>query len=61
MNSEKLAYKPSELPKLIGLSRTTVYKMIEDGTIPSVRVGHRLIIPAHTLLEWMNKTLNKSL
>lgn len=51
-NSEKpspLLYRPREVADLIGVSRTTAYELIAAGTIPSVRLGNLLRVPAAAL------------
>jgi excisionase family DNA binding protein len=50
---ERLAWKPEELIPLLGLSKTAVYEALANGTIPSVRVGRRYVIPANRLDEWL--------
>lgn len=43
----KRYYNPSDIQKILGLSRNTVYKYLADGSINSVRVGHgKYLIPA---------------
>jgi len=48
-NSETLVYSPQEVMRLLGLSRSAVYDRIADGTIPSVRIGGRLLVPRKSL------------
>jgi len=38
-----------EVSELLGLSRNTTYEAIRNGTIPSVRVGKRLLVPKKAL------------
>lgn len=38
-------YTPSELVELIGISRNTVYTLIKQNKLPSVRFGKRIFIP----------------
>ncbi len=42
---EKRAYHVEEATKIYGWSRSTLYKMIKDGTLRSVRVAGRRLIP----------------
>jgi excisionase family DNA binding protein len=37
--TDKLAYRPVEVAEAIGVSRSTAYELIANGTIPSVQVG----------------------
>ena len=40
-----------------GLPRTAVYKLLGDGTLPSVRVGRRRLIPKRALIELLAQGL----
>lgn len=42
-------YRPDQVAALVGLSRATIYRRIEDGTIPAVRIGGLYRIPAAAL------------
>lgn len=33
----------------LGVSRNTTYQAIRNGTIPSIRVGRRVLVPLHAL------------
>jgi excisionase family DNA binding protein len=43
--SHKHTYSPLEVIPLLGISRASVYRRLEDGTIPSIRVGRLYRIP----------------
>ena len=54
----KLAYSIPEACKVLGLGRTTLYKLVRAGEIPCVRIGEkRLLIPADAMREWLNTAL----
>lgn len=44
---ERRALAIHEFCKAYGLSRSTAYRMIATGTLPSVKVGKRRLIPAN--------------
>jgi excisionase family DNA binding protein len=57
---ERLAYSPEETAGLIGVSRATIYRMVESGTLPHKRIkatgkgrSERIIIPAVALEKWL--------
>jgi len=59
----RLAYSPEEAAGLLGLSRSTIYRMVENGTLPYKRVKangkgqrERIIIPAVGLSRWLSCT-----
>jgi excisionase family DNA binding protein len=38
-----------EAGKILGVSRMTAYTAVKKGQIPSIRVGHRLVVPVAKL------------
>ncbi len=42
-----------ELAAELQLSRSIVYRGLRDGTIPSLRVGKRFILPKAAISEWL--------
>lgn len=51
---DRIAFSPQEVMLQTGLSRTTVYKAIKDGTIKSVRLGDRILVPKWFIEELLN-------
>lgn len=50
----KLAYSVAETCDSIGITRPTLYKLIADGRLRSVKIGTRRIITADSLNELLN-------
>ncbi len=50
---EPLAIRPKQLPEIVGLSRAQCYKLLADGTIPSVRTGRAILVPLDRLRRWL--------
>jgi excisionase family DNA binding protein len=49
-----LTYRVDEAAKLLGVSRNVAYAAVRDGSIPSLRIGRRFLVPKaalHKLLE----------
>lgn len=42
----RASVSPAKLASLTGLSEISVYRKLKDGTIPSMRIGSRHLIPA---------------
>jgi len=43
-NPDRLTYRPAELAKALGVDQSTVYRWMEAGVVPSVKIeGVRLI------------------
>jgi excisionase family DNA binding protein len=58
MNKQKLerwAYNADELAEILGISRSSAYALIKGGTIPSVRLGRLVRVPADSLQVWMKE------
>ncbi len=46
-------FSVEELAAELGLGRQTVYAGLRNGSIPSVRVGKRFIIPRAVIARWL--------
>ena len=54
---ESLAYTVMETATLLNISKNTVYKYVKDGSIPSTRVGAKVLIPkTATIFKWLKTT-----
>ena len=53
IDSASLIYDPEQLRIELGVSRATVYKGLRAGTIPSIRLGKRYIIPRAAIQKWL--------
>lgn len=49
----RLAYRPSEVATMLGVSRSLVYEWVERGFLPSIRNGSTIVIPAADLEAWV--------
>ena len=51
------AHRPTlsvtETAELLGISRRLVEQAVHDGSLPSVRVGRRILSPRARLLAWL--------
>lgn len=46
VNVDKLLYTPVEAAHALGMSRSTIYLLMANGDVPSVRIGASRRIPA---------------
>lgn len=53
-NQRPMGMNPEEAFRLIGISRSTGYRMIENGTIKAVRLGRRLVVPMATIEQLLD-------
>lgn len=51
----------TEAADYLGVSRHTVYRRVEKGQIPHVRIGSRVCIPQFSLDEWLRAQAESSL
>lgn len=47
--STPLGVSPAEAARLLGLSRTTIYRLIKARKLRIIRVGSRIVIPIKVL------------
>lgn len=52
---DKIAYNANEVSQLLGISKTTVYDLCRKGEIPSMQLGHRIVIPIKQFNLWLDK------
>jgi len=45
----RLAWSVNEAARALGISRATVFARIADGTLPSIRLGRRRLVPVAAL------------
>ena len=45
-----------ELSKLLRIGINNAYKLVRNGTIPSVRVGRQYRITRQAVLDWLEKS-----
>ena len=52
---ERLVFSVPEVAKLLGLSRASTYEAVRIGSIPSLKVGRRILIPKSALQELLDR------
>ena len=50
---DKLVYSVTEIAKLLGIGRSKAYELVRSGTIPSLRLGRRIVIPKLALSRFL--------
>lgn len=56
----RLAYPPLEAARQLGVSRTTLYRLIGDGEITPVKIRGRTVVPAAELERYLQKEITKA-
>lgn len=52
---EPLLVRVEEAARMLSLSRSTIYEMMDTGELPSVRRGSARRIPTAALREWVTR------
>jgi len=50
---DKLVYSVIEMAALLGIGRSKAYELIRSGTIPSLKLGRRIVIPKLALSQFL--------
>jgi excisionase family DNA binding protein len=52
---DKLLYTPAEAAHALGVCRSTLYVLMANGDIPSIRIGSARRVPADGLRRYISK------
>jgi len=52
---EKLFVSPGEIASTLNISRSRVYRLLADGSLPSIRVGRSLRVSVAVFRTWIEK------
>ena len=52
-NDCQLAISVNEAAKRLAISRFSVLQLVHRGSVPSIRVGRRIILPVGCLQKWL--------
>lgn len=51
---EKAMKTPADLQRDWGLSKNTVYALVNRADFPKIRVGRKILIPRDALMRWLD-------
>jgi excisionase family DNA binding protein len=57
---ERLLLKPGEAAESLGIGRSKVYELIASGTVPSLKIGGSVRVPAQALRRWVEGQLKQN-
>ena len=58
---ERVVYSIQEIGELLGISKSYAYQLVREGTIPSVKLGSKRVIPKEKSNKWLNYEENEKL
>jgi excisionase family DNA binding protein len=50
----RLAYKPADAARELGISRARLYELLKSGEIPAVKLGRRTLIRREALVSYLD-------
>jgi len=57
---DRIAYRPLEAAKMLGIGKSKVYELMARKELPSIRLGGSLLIPVQALNQWVEDQLKKT-
>jgi len=61
MQDRRVLLRAADLVPVLGFSRSRVYQLLAQGTLPSVRIGRAIWIPAAALEQWLSNQKEQAL
>lgn len=52
---EQMTYSIDEAARIIGVSKSFMYKLARNNEVPVLKLGKRLVIPKSRFIEFINK------
>lgn len=59
-SKNRLAYPIDEAARLLGVGRTTLYRLVGEGKITAVKIGGRTVVPATELEDYLQRQITKA-
>jgi len=53
-----ITFGPVELAKILGISRTKAYELVNRPDFPKYRVGKKIVISKKHFIAWMDKNFS---
>jgi excisionase family DNA binding protein len=61
MGSSKEVLRPADLVPLLGVSRSRIYQMLREGSLPAIRQGRAIRIPRSAWERWLASQADRAL
>ncbi len=50
---EKIVYNVEEMAKILGVKPLAIYRSVNKGKIPAVKIGKNILFPKDVILQWL--------
>jgi excisionase family DNA binding protein len=60
LRAERLLYRVEEAAEVLGVCRTTMYRLIREREVRSVKIGDSRRVPGSALAEYVDCLLNEA-
>ena len=50
----RCVYTAGEIQQMLGIGKNETYRLIHSRVFPSIRIGHRIVIPKEAFHRWLN-------
>ena len=54
LSPDRLTLRPKETTRFTGMSVKATYDALKSGSMPSIRIGAKFLVPKRALIEWVN-------
>lgn len=51
---QRLTYTTSELQQVLGMGKRNLYRALQSGQIPNIRIGSKYLISKEAVNKWLN-------
>jgi excisionase family DNA binding protein len=56
-NAARVTLTVTEAANMLGISRSTAYELVQVGTLPSLRLGRRIVVPIHAMTDLLESAV----
>lgn len=60
MERKKATFTVRELADYLQIGKASAYRLVHDGTLPSVRIGRQIRIPIAAVDKWLAEAMPES-
>lgn len=61
MEGSREVLRPADLVSRLGISRSRVYQLLREGSLPGLRRGRAILIPRAAWEAWLARQANRAL